>query len=302
MQKKILKLPHYSCNGNDILFLDKKVCHISSEAADLFQTLNYQLNDIRGVPPNILTELLQTQSIKLCDIPEKQNSAPLILVFSPHLDDAVFSMGGFLTQLSFKYRIHILTLFSVDPHSVYKTLRFDFSRLQEIRFAEEAAAASLIQATTSQLGWNDALLRQYQDIKEPININEPNERYIKGIIRNIPQNPSFIFCPLGLLHVDHRLTRILVDCIRKKYISHIPIAYYEDLPYACDNFCEPENLMPIHSCLGEFELNQKKTMVKLYMTQIAPGVVSKIMKYRKGKECFWTYNRESARILDDVFQ
>jgi len=299
----ILKLPHYTCHENQLYFLGKRFCIISDEAASLYQRLLYQLNYVKDYPEGIVDELIKTQAIMTCSLPEKHYSdAPLILVISPHLDDAIFSIGGLLTRLSSRYRIHILTFFSLDPYSIYKELKNDFFRLQELRLAEENAATSLIHSTTSQMEWNDALLRKYKDFSDPIHQNEPIKHYISCIIKELPDNPFLILCPLGISHVDHRLTRILADKVNKiNSVSKTPIMYYEDLPYACSEFTEADSFKSFNINLSNYEKSLKKKMVKSYVTQLSPGLTSKILNHRDGQECLWYQDSfDNNKLIKDI--
>ena len=212
----------------------------------------------------------------------------MVLVIEPHLDDAAFSLGGFLTRLAKDCRIHILTLFSLDPYSLYRVLQRNFDWLQDIRMAEETVAASLIGATTYQLKWKDAILRGYSDVSQPIAKEEPLEEMEHKLWKVMPQNSALVLCPLGLTHVDHRLTRLLTDRIKeKKSQVDVPIMYYEDLPYACDGFQKPEYYKPYNIMLNQEEQIHKKKMVSAYISQLSPGLASRILGYRDGNECIW---------------
>jgi len=297
LQKYFLKLPHYSCKKNQLYFLNKKLCILSDKAAFMYKNMPYELNYLKKYSEEVVEELLQTQSIITCNISNEYNlERPLIVVISPHLDDAVFSIGGLLTRLSMHYRIHIITLFSIDPYSIYKDLRKDFERLQQLRLKEEMASMSLIRATTLQMGWKDAMLRGYKNIYEPINPEEPLEWYINSIRDKIPESPHLILCPLGITHVDHRLTRILVDRVNVTKVGlKTPIIYYEDLPYACDGFKQKKSYKSCCFKLNDFEVNNKKKMAKIYISQLAPGLITKILNHRKGQECLW-YRDDNCTI------
>lgn len=290
----ILKLPHYLCVEKQLYFLDKKFCELSDGAASLYQELSYQLNEMEDYKKEAVDELVKTKSVMTCSLSEKMNpDAPLILVIAPHLDDAAFSVGGLLTRLSKNYRIHILTLFSIDPYSIYKGLKHDFVRLQNLRTAEENAVASLIKASTYQLKWKDALLRGYKDFYEPIGKDEPMDQYVKEILNVMPEKPHLVLCPLGLSHVDHRLTRQLMDRVNEmKYNCQIPMMYYEDLPYACSEFTDPEYSMSYCVHLSEYEIEHKKKMINTYISQLSPGLTARLLNYREGKECIWCKENE----------
>lgn len=301
LYKYILKLPHYSCQENQLYFLGKRFCKLSEEAASFYRSLLYRQNEVTDYSERLVDELLQTQAIMVCNLPKKPASdAPLILVVSPHLDDAIFSIGGLLARLASRYRIHIFTLFSTDPYCIFKELKNDFNRLQELRLEEEAAATSFIHSSTFQLKWKEALLREYKDIYESIKQNEPMDQFISDIINNIPENPFVILCPLGISHVDHRLTRILMDKVIERKQIKTPIIYYEDLPYACSEFTEPERLRSCSVKLNNDEISRKKKMVKSYVTQLAPGLTLKILKHRDGQEFLWYQEGLDNPLIHDI--
>lgn len=289
MKQYILKMPHYSCEKEQLFFLGRKCQLVSKQAACLFERLSYEPSLIKESDEEAVQELAKIKAVVVCHVPEREKKeVPLVLVIAPHLDDAAFSIGGLLTRLAKNYHIHILTLFSLDPYSMYRILQRDFDWLQKIRIAEETIAANLIRATTYQLKWKDAILRGYSDFYQPITKAEPLEEMEYKLREVLPQNPTLVLCPLGLTHVDHRLTRLLVDRIKEKIEqTDVPVMYYEDLPYACDGFQKPECFMPYDIMLSQEERIHKKKMINAYVSQLSPGLVSRILSYRDGNECIW---------------
>ncbi|GLC81966.1 PIG-L deacetylase family protein [Lacrimispora brassicae] len=295
--RDILKLPHYSCVETELYFGDARCCEISIEAALVYRDLTDIPEAIDQYPQKIIDELIRTQAvITYNSLPFPEPEAPLVLVVSPHLDDAAYSIGGLLGRLALSCRIHILTLFSVDPYTILRKLKTNFTSLQRLRIAEEKAAASLINATTSQMGWNDALLRNYKNIEEPLQSDEPIEKYLEELKAHLPANPFVILCPLGISHVDHRLTRIIID---KMAPIDVPIFFYDDLPYACDGFIEPEFFQSLTVKLNNYERDLKQKMIKMYVSQLSPGLTRRILKYRDGQERLW-FSGNSKN--DDLYQ
>lgn len=289
MKQYILKLPHYSCEKEQLFFLGKKSQQISKKAASLFRELSYEPRLIKEGDKEAVQELVGIKASVVCQLSEREKKkAPLVLVIAPHLDDAAFSIGGLLTRLAKDCRIHILTLFSLDPYSMYRVLRSDFDWLQEIRTAEETVVANLIGATTYQLKWEDAILRGYSNFSQPITKAEPLEEMEHRLWEAFPQNLALVLCPLGLTHVDHRLTRLLIDRIKVKTSQvDFPVMYYEDLPYACDGFQNPKCYKPYDITLSQEERIHKKKMVSAYISQLSPGLASRMLSYRDGNECIW---------------
>jgi hypothetical protein len=307
MFSHVLKLPHYTARDGGLYFLGDRIRELSAEAVSLHQALPHSLSAADELPPLALLELVKARAVFICDPPQKPPAnAPRLVVISPHMDDAIFSVGGLLLRLASIYRIHIISLFSIDPYTTLRKLKTDLSWLQILRNLEESCATSVIHATTVQMAWKDALLRSYQEITDQIHRDEPLVYYTNELSTQFQHNPDLVLCPVGITHVDHRLTRMLIEQLKQtKVLNNTPVFYYEDLPYASGQTLDyPDNVQSIAVLLTDDELILKKKLVKTYLTQMNPGLMGNILHHKQGQERLWCYidDKVSNAYMQKSFQ
>lgn len=145
----------------------------------------------------------------------------MILVLSPHLDDAVLSCPTFLQRNRGESRI--VTFFTVGlPADLYR-----------LRREEDRVAARILEVRLTQLRQVDAPFRITQFDGFSTIVFGPAERskQLEGIVARLIRRyqPTLVLAPLGVgNHVDHRLVR---DAALKKVPHHL-LRFYEDRPYA----------------------------------------------------------------------
>ena len=143
--------------------------------------------------------------------------APLTLVLSPHLDDAVLSCSSLMASR----RSLIATFFSAGDASY------------EFRRAEDLEAAKIIGAGTKHLGFRDAPFRSalYRSFLGIVAGHARPSIKVENAITLLLEefHPELVLAPLGVgNHVDHRLLRDAAT----KLVRPEQLLYYEDLPYA----------------------------------------------------------------------
>lgn len=208
---------------------------------------------------------------------------PTALVISPHLDDAAFSCGGTMAQLSDAgWRVVMATAFtrSICPAEGFalacqldKGLPPDIDYLA-LRRQEDHVAAGLLGAEPRHLDLPEAPHRGYASapalfgpVRDDDDVWQPLATILTALIAEL--RPALLLGPQGLgNHVDHhQVIRALLDATN----GH-PIAFYRDTPYAIRN---PEalrnvTLPPFHETTVEIcnGLDRKLAASCAYRSQI----------------------------------
>ena len=156
------------------------------------------------------------------------------IIFSPHCDDAFFSLGGAILQGSLKPAI-IYNFFCQTNWTIRSIGQVN--KITQIRIKEDQRLYHALNCQTYYLMLEDACLRipkndddtQYLD---PYLIPQQQAIWqtIKNIVKNIVSTytDSRLFFPLGLgNHIDHRL----IFEAGKQYCHNPNVYFYEDTPY-----------------------------------------------------------------------
>ena len=167
------------------------------------------------------------------------------IYLSPHLDDAVFSAGGWIHEQTRQGTpVEIWTIMCGDPQlSEYSLFARDLHRVWGFSSAEETMrerrrederAASIVGAKTLHFDFMDCIYRRdsagnwlYSEISVPP--HEADASYPAQIAEAISsrlQPDDRILCQIALgSHVDHVLVRQAAELLRK------PLRYVVDVPY-----------------------------------------------------------------------
>lgn len=144
------------------------------------------------------------------------------LVVSPHLDDAVFGCGRYLTES----RETVLTVFAAAPPTGVLTdydrsCGFSSSRVaMQTRWNENSAALGLLSCPHTTLGMLD---RQYDAVRPSIDL------VARGLFDTMTRERcEGLLAPLGVQHPDHVLVS---DAALQLAITGTPVWLYEELPY-----------------------------------------------------------------------
>lgn len=211
------------------------------------------------------------------------------LIISPHLDDAILSLGGYLQQHKDKNDI-VFTLFN----TAWTTLEGDYSAQQitEMNLKEEKDVINLIGCKHKFANYDEALLRGYKNWNDSLRIEHDNyllNSIISDVIGIVKENNvTKIFFPLAIgKHVDH----VLVFEVAKKLTSffsqeEIQILFYEDLPYATyggknerlNEIKDDFDLISCHINITD-SFKTKCDFLKKYKTQLSDGDLERIKKY-----------------------
>ena len=147
-----------------------------------------------------------------------------LLVFSPHLDDAVLSLGNVIAAHPGSV---VVTVLAGMPPDQSRTTEWDTScgfgnagESMRARWAEDEAALAVLGATAIHL---DFLDRQYGDADRHSVMLE-----IERIITEHPDRD--VYGPLGLVHPDHILvSNAFLDAVSS--LGPTKCALYADIPY-----------------------------------------------------------------------
>lgn len=169
-----------------------------------------------------------------------------VLVLSPHLDDAAFSLGPLLAQYSKSVRFIIATAFSksVDaPSSFALACQLDkglsvnddymgIRRQEDLGWAEtigvEAIYGELPEAP--HRGYNSAAAL-FGPLLPEIDVRKHLFEWTTHLLNQY--KPLALLSPMGIgNHVDHILVKETAEHLN---IAQVPVYFYKDLPYAGDS-------------------------------------------------------------------
>lgn len=237
---------------------------------------------------------------------EMLSSYKNFLVFSPHFDDAVLSVGSLLTTLCIKNApIQIINVFT-QGSPIASPFNENLLRQAEItttsdyfltrKNEDEEALKKLGKIERENLGFTDAAWRIGNDKnllypeKVLTTIKEEDNATISLIEKRIQactlDSTTAIFAPLARgNHVDHQIVRNVAT----KLFPHI--IYYSDFPYTSkymneNDFITKQQVTPI-TWHGEYK--KKKDAVLTYKSQFGSFLDSNPMHI--GFECFY-FNKQ----------
>jgi LmbE family N-acetylglucosaminyl deacetylase len=183
---------------------------------------------------------------------------PMIAVVSPHLDDAVLSVGGLLWLLKDHFQVEVITVFTADPPEAVSPLATTLagrsgSTISAVRRAEDEHALATLGVGHRHLGFDDAIHRTAQerwlvdDIEDLFRL-APEEALIEHVARALGDclGPELggLLSPAGVgHHVDHLVTAAAVARTATEGVHRLS---WVDLPYgATEGRGEPRMRVPL---------------------------------------------------------
>ena len=260
--------------------------------------------DWHGIPLPLRTELWRTLNLK-------------IVIVSPHRDDAAFSLALTVDQwLENGHRVHVLDCFT----------RSNFAPLLDDEFLHSNDRASYVTALRAReneawrrsyhgrrlelrglalrdLALKDAPIRLRCAVDDVCTVPLPeDEKAVKKISKAIgDESPDALVIPLALGgHVDHR-----VACVAALgAAADLPLALYEDLPYAMWPGTAAATAARVHELLpdasafhaGEPAFNvgaaveRKRRQVLCYDSQVSESEAERMARESEkfgGRERLW---------------
>lgn len=187
------------------------------------------------------------------------------VVFSPHTDDAIFSIGAYLSQLDGGISV-------VSPMAGLPADDAGRRKHEVLRAEHESACAEL----DLRISNGDFL----DDVYEA-----PARSEVKDWMDQF-FNADSIYIPFGIHHPDHLLvSNLLISMLYTSRYQPRKIYCYEELPYRVDypelaniRFSHIENLVGRLRMLEDFTDNSRKhAAVAKYESQISDALVSKLI-------------------------
>ncbi|MCL4467196.1 MAG: PIG-L family deacetylase [Chloroflexi bacterium] len=230
-----------------------------------------------------------------------------VVIISPHIDDAVFSLGSYLEQLVRHHSVSVINVFSLSTFAFREML--PPRRATLIREFEDGLAMRTVGVPDSHyLRFPEALLRGYSlvDLRsESAEHSVANSDLVPQVSARLVQlvpPDSFVLAPAAFgSNVDHIVTRMVCERLAAK------VVYYADLPYAADavhyshrsaeNFLQRTRSVTVFSGLGL--ANRNTRLCRLYISQFEERFVAPIEDYldRHGIT-LWSNHGLAALSLD----
>lgn len=203
---------------------------------------------------------------------------------SPHIDDALLSVGGLIINLiNEKKQVNIKYIFTIsnwtNPEAITeKTYVSDPVIISKIRKSEEMGISLVLKYEYDFLDYLDNPLRR--ELRK-----EEQELMIYKLRKQLEQlinkNDCYFF-PLGLDHPDHILVREMgIDFLKKGF----NILFYEDMPYLTSgkydkrefyNAITKMGLVPEETFI-DFEM--KRSLLFKYESQVSHSWIKDMMNY-----------------------
>ncbi len=168
-----------------------------------------------------------------------------IALLSPHLDDAVFSVGGLMAALADEgQELHLVTCFTRSvPHPTGFALACQLDKglsaevdYMQLRREEDRRACELLDAQPYWLDLPEAPHRGYHsaaalfgDFVEQDTVQSELQEQLEGAVVKI--KPDLILSPVGVgRHVDHRRVVQAVEKLRAELSNRLFLRWYDE-PY-----------------------------------------------------------------------
>ena len=176
---------------------------------------------------------------------KKEGKVRKIVLVSPHLDDAVFSVGGLMAALTDEeHELHLVTCFTrsvLNPTGFALACQLDKGLTAEVdymelRRQEDTVACQRLKAQPIWLDLPEAPHRGYEsapalfeDIHEADQVQSALVRRLQEVVD--PLTPDLILSPVGIgNHVDHQQVKRAVDTLRERSIDTSFLRWYDE-PY-----------------------------------------------------------------------
>lgn len=218
------------------------------------------------------------------------------IVFSPHLDDAVFSLGAGLYNHAFGFS-KVINIYTKSRYTI-DSIKEEYSITSQ-RLYEDRITMTALGLDSEYWGFKDSSLKtylypnedSYLDPYANIHDDESWEYVSLKIKKLIKDNPnSFFLSPVGMgNHIEHRI----ISNICRSCIGFADILFYEDATYYVDKDQALRMLAgsPVNTCVVLLNDNfqEKKKFLEFYESQINEQVLMNIEKMFTitGGESLW---------------
>ncbi len=231
------------------------------------------------------------------------NQKTEIIIFSPHLDDAVFALGGLLAEIRKKSDAPI-TVYDFFTISNFTKHGFgDVAEISNIRKSEEKSVFLELGINCEFLDYPESVVRGHEVVKPELGypdkiIDEIDRLAIRNITEKLREifsrhDNAFYFFPSGNgNHVDHLCLLAAVEDLLEEH-RNLRWAFYEDMPYSA-RASFPEKLRekyPLREWRMEIDMGTKIRLVKFYDSQPIDEWLPEIVEYIKDKKSGKAYEK-----------
>lgn len=194
------------------------------------------------------------------------------IIFSPHIDDAFFSLGGSILKLgSAGEEVIVVDVFS-KSNFTFDGLK-EVDEVTQLRKQEELKNIEVSGSKVEFIDFPEALLRGHNlGESYPQSVIDEDLVYIekiKEVILGFNCEGNELFFPLAIgNHTDHQLVHKAAVELIKGIVLKVDYVFYEDLPYA--------NSSSLPELVGEFgllpfqeqiDINEKLKLCENYTSQ-----------------------------------
>jgi LmbE family N-acetylglucosaminyl deacetylase len=217
-----------------------------------------------------------------------------IVILSPHLDDAVWSIGPVLKELAeHGHKLTIITLFSLSVISGDDIL--PPAAGTPVRKAEDAVACQAVGCDdVVYLDFPDGILRD-RSLETVFDPAYKTPEWLGGkllaALTDVTPSQAVLFAPSGFgWHIDHQLTARLASQLPQRTI------FYEDMPYAsltvklqeAHEFLRHQGAQEARIPIGDDTIAEHLRLYRLYASQRDPRHEEQINQYLRARGYgFW---------------
>jgi LmbE family N-acetylglucosaminyl deacetylase len=197
----------------------------------------------------------------------------MIYILSPHIDDAIYSLGGLITNGQDK--ITVINIYSYSNYTLSE--KGDPDKVTCIRKQEELEVSAKTGMKVINLDMNDRNMRRIKGFGK-------DETAIAAIIESMVNKDGKLCIPFGLResHEDH----IKARCIGELVSMHIgiPVIYYEDLPYVTYLTHPEEYESDLIATEYGIDIDKKLAFCAMYKSQCDGNMLNLIRAYAYDKK------------------
>jgi LmbE family N-acetylglucosaminyl deacetylase len=258
----VLRRPHFRLVGDDLFFLISRrpYVRLSADEMAVWEALDgdVSVDTLRArFPVTIDPVLRRFAELEICEIvpTDYPKSRRRVLIFEPHADDAVLSVGGTMWLRRYECEFTIVTIASRSNFTSYYDLDrdyFDVDQVSTLRSAEGALVARLLGGRHRALDQPEATLR-YQGGNWSLDWYRRHKISVSAFIAHHSGSAELqawaeaihdalgeeasaeVWFPLGSPHTDHELVRdafLLLLRENRELFAGREIRLYQDVPYA----------------------------------------------------------------------
>ncbi len=229
-----------------------------------------------------------------------------IQIFSPHIDDAIFSLGGSILnwrKKGFNIKVHNIFTISnwITPDSISGIKdSMDLHEVTALRRNEEVVVSKYVKFEFTVWNFLELPLRKAFSERD----NEKMKAEILDRIFSCLNSEDLFFFPIGIEHEDH----ILISELAKNFANEsFNIFYYEDMPYISwggNNEKESFKIQLVDKVpiIEKIDYNKKARVLRKYRSQVREDFISSIRAYSQSHvdnqyyERYWKKNDSAGRI------